>query len=59
YMPIGRRGGMTKLIIYHWTTPKLGGWKTILLEHSIQPIQQFRYTTGKNATDSHLYAIGE
>jgi uncharacterized LabA/DUF88 family protein len=37
-----------------WTTPNLGAWKTTLLEHSIQPIQQFRYTTGKNATDSAM-----
>jgi len=34
-----------------WTKPNLGGWKACLLEHSIQPIQQFAYTTGKNATD--------
>ena len=32
-------------------TPKLDGWKEVLLEHSIQPIQQFAYTSGKNATD--------
>lgn len=32
----------------------LGAWKQTLLEHSIQPIQQFRYTTGKNATDSAM-----
>jgi hypothetical protein len=37
-----------------WTTPNLGGWKTQLLEHAIQPIQQFAYTRGKNATDSAL-----
>ncbi len=37
-----------------WTTPNLGRWKETLLEHSIQPIQQFRYTSGKNATDSAL-----
>jgi hypothetical protein len=35
-----------------WTTPNLGGWKAVLLDHSIQPVQQFRYTVGKNATDS-------
>lgn len=34
-----------------WTTPQLNTWKETLLRHSIQPIQQFRYTTGKNATD--------
>jgi uncharacterized LabA/DUF88 family protein len=37
-----------------WTTPNLGSWKAVLLDHSIQPIQQFRYTTGKNATYSAL-----
>lgn len=43
-----------KRIYGDWTTPSLGGWKSILLEHSIQPIQQFRYTVGKNATDSAM-----
>lgn len=38
----------------NWTSGHLGGWKAGLLEHSIQPIQQFNYTTGKNATDSAL-----
>ena len=37
-----------------WTTPNLSGWKDVLHLHAIQPIQQFRYTTGKNATDSAL-----
>jgi hypothetical protein len=37
-----------------WTTPNLGGWKAVLLDHAIQPIQQFRYTVGKNATDSAM-----
>ncbi len=37
-----------------WTTPSLGSWKRELLDHSVQPVQQFRYTTGKNATDSAL-----
>jgi NYN domain/OST-HTH/LOTUS domain len=37
-----------------WTTPNLGGWKDELLRHAIQPIQQFAYTRGKNATDSAL-----
>lgn len=41
-----------KRIYGDWTTPNLNQWKQVLLEHSIQPIQQFRYTTGKNATDS-------
>jgi uncharacterized LabA/DUF88 family protein len=43
-----------KRIYGDWTTPSLGSWKSALLEHSVQPIQQFRYTTGKNATDSAM-----
>ncbi len=43
-----------KRIYGDWTTPNLGGWKKVLLEHSIQPVQQFRYTVGKNATDSAM-----
>lgn len=35
-----------------WTTQNLVGWKSHLLRHAIQPIQQFAYTQGKNATDS-------
>nr|WP_221333794.1 NYN domain-containing protein [Nocardia transvalensis] len=37
-----------------WTSTNLRGWKDQLLEQSIQPIQQFGYTTGKNATDSAM-----
>lgn len=37
-----------------WTGPQLSGWKKVLLDFSIQPIQQFAYTKGKNATDSSL-----
>lgn len=43
-----------KRIYGDWTGPGLGGWKEVLLEHSIQPIQQFAYTRGKNATDSAM-----
>ena len=43
-----------KRIYGDWTTPNLQSWKANLLEFSIQPIQQFRYTTGKNATDSAM-----
>lgn len=43
-----------KRIYGDWTGPQLGGWKKTLLDHSIQPIQQFAYTSGKNATDSAL-----
>src|SRR5205823_15072656 len=35
-----------------WTTPKLSGWKGVLNQHAIQPLQQFSYSSGKNATDS-------
>jgi len=37
-----------------WTGSGLKGWKEVLLLHSIQPIQQFGYTRGKNATDSAM-----
>lgn len=37
-----------------WTTPNLKGWKANLQKHAIHPVQQFSYTTGKNATDSSL-----
>lgn len=37
-----------------WTTPNLRGWKEALNAHAIQPMQQFAYTSGKNATDSAL-----
>jgi hypothetical protein len=43
-----------KRIYGDWTGPNLKGWKECLLEHSIQPIQQFAYTTGKNATDGAM-----
>ena len=43
-----------KRIYGDWTLSGLRGWKEILLQYSIQPIQQFGYTSGKNATDSAL-----
>ena len=43
-----------KRIYGDWTGPGLKGWKDVLLRHSIQPIQQFLYTKGKNATDSAM-----
>ena len=43
-----------KRIYGDWTSPRLKGWKEVLLNFSIQPIQQFGYTKGKNATDSAL-----
>lgn len=46
--------GSVKRIYGDWTTPRLNGWKEVLLEHAIQPYQQFGYTRGKNATDSAM-----
>ncbi|MDL1979674.1 MAG: NYN domain-containing protein, partial [Deltaproteobacteria bacterium] len=43
-----------KRIYGDWTLPGLKGWKEVLLQYSIQPIQQFGYTKGKNATDSAM-----
>lgn len=43
-----------KRIYGDWTKPQLSKWKNVLLENAINPIQQYSYTTGKNATDSAL-----
>ena len=43
-----------KRIYGDWTTPNMASWKPLLLEHAITPIQQYSYTTGKNATDSAM-----
>lgn len=43
-----------KRIYGDWTQPGLKRWKEVLLDHSIQPMQQFGYTRGKNSTDSAL-----
>lgn len=43
-----------KRIYGDWTKPQLASWKTVLLNHSITPIQQYSYTSGKNATDAAL-----
>jgi len=43
-----------KRIYGDWTGTQLSGWKKVLLDYSILPIQQFAYTQGKNATDSSL-----
>src|SRR6267154_2130233 len=43
-----------KRIYGDWTKPNLGGWKNVLLENAITPIQQYGYTTGKNSTDSAM-----
>lgn len=43
-----------KRIYGDWTKPTVVGWKNVLLENAITPIQQYSYTTGKNATDSAM-----
>ena len=43
-----------KRIYGDWTKPHLSKWKNLLLENAITPIQQYGYTTGKNATDSAM-----
>ncbi len=43
-----------KRIYGDWTKPQLASWKSVLLDYSITPIQQYSYTTGKNATDAAL-----
>ena len=44
----------TKRIYADWTRPNASGWKGVLLEHAITPIQQYSYTSGKNSSDSAL-----
>lgn len=52
---IAKYGNPTIKRIYgDWTKPTLSKWKTLLLENAITPIQQYGYTTGKNATDSAM-----
>ena len=43
-----------KRIYGDWTKPTITGWKNVLLENAITPIQQYSYTTGKNSSDSAL-----
>ena len=51
----GKYGLVTIRRIYgDWTAANMSGWKDVLQTYAIQPIQQFRYTTGKNATDSAM-----
>lgn len=52
---IARYGNATIKRIYgDWTKPNLTGWKKLLLDYAITPVQQFGYTVGKNATDSAM-----
>lgn len=43
-----------KRIYADWTKPHISGWKNLLLNHAITPVQQYSYTTGKNSTDSAM-----
>jgi hypothetical protein len=52
---IAKYGSPTfKRIYADWTKPHVSGWKSVLLDHAITPIQQYAYTTGKNSSDSAL-----
>ncbi len=52
---ISKNGTPTIKRIYgDWTKPTLSGWKNVLLDNAITPIQQYSYTTGKNSSDSAL-----
>ncbi|ERJ60000.1 MULTISPECIES: NYN domain-containing protein [Sphingobacterium] len=52
---ISKSGTPTVKRIYgDWTKPHLSGWKNVLLDNAITPIQQYSYTTGKNSSDSAL-----
>jgi uncharacterized LabA/DUF88 family protein len=43
-----------KRIYGDWTKPTVSGWKSVLLENAITPVQQYSYTRGKNSTDSAM-----
>lgn len=52
---IARHGTPTiKRIYADWTKPTMSGWKNVLLENAITPIQQYSYTSGKNSSDSAM-----
>lgn len=52
---IAKNGTPTiKRIYADWTKPTVSGWKGVLLENAITPIQQYSYTTGKNSSDSAM-----
>lgn len=54
-LEVTKYGRITIKRIYgDWTTPNMNGWKKALLDMAVQPVQQFRYTIGKNATDSTM-----
>ena len=50
-----KHGEVTTRRVYgNWATPNMAGWKNVLNQHAIQPMQQFPYSKGKNATDIAL-----
>ncbi|HVI44840.1 MAG TPA: NYN domain-containing protein [Chitinophaga sp.] len=52
---VAKYGNPTFKRIYgDWTKPTVVGWKGVLLDYAITPIQQYSYTSGKNATDSAM-----
>lgn len=52
---VSKYGKATIRRIYgDWTIPQMNSWKEIINQYSINPIQKFSYTTGKNSTDSSL-----
>lgn len=52
---IAKNGTPTiKRIYADWTKPTVSGWKNVLLENAITPIQQYSYTSGKNSSDSAM-----
>ena len=52
---VSKVGRITIKRIYgDWTTTSMNSWKSSLHKHAIQPVQQFRYTVGKNSTDSAM-----
>ena len=55
FAEVTKYGTMTIRRVYgDWTEPNMKSWKQVMHTHALQPIQQFRYTQGKNATDSTL-----
>ena len=55
FQEIAKYGTPTfKRIYADWTKPTVSGWKKVLLENAITPIQQYSYSTGKNASDSAI-----
>jgi uncharacterized LabA/DUF88 family protein len=52
---VNKYGTITIRRVYgDWTEPEMKSWKEVLHSNALQPVQQFRYTQGKNATDSAL-----